>query len=266
LVKSIAQMYPEAVWALRRRQYGRQNPLASLRLQADLHMRFWLPIAEILDPLDRTATPHGPGLEFYARGSMPLSPDGKEQSLAHMKRYLGTPQLTYNIWLQIRPIFRNLLSDAMTKDDSDLVACAAREFVRLSLGQPADPAYGLVDFDPSAIYLDGPWYDRSDVADWFCLHDESQSSWSDCDWMICFATKALQNILDDPDAFVKEFPGCARHRLNMLRALRPIFDHASVTNWWITEEVLPYVKALLAIDFGEAGPASISSSVVAEVD
>jgi hypothetical protein len=152
----------------------------------------------------------------------------------------------------------------MSKDDSDLVACAVREFVRLSLGRRLDPAYGLVDPDTFVIYLDGPWYDRSDVAEWFCFHDEREQSWSDCDWMICFATKALQNLLDDADAFVKEFPGCAGHRLNLVRAMRPIFDHASVTNWWVAEDVLPYIKALMAIDFGEAVLPSRAGSVLAE--
>src|SRR2546425_12354555 len=107
------------------------------------------------------------------------------------------------MWFQLRPIFGNLLKDAMTKDDNDLVACAVREFVRLSLGQPADSEYGLVD---ALIYLDGPWYDRCDVADWFRFHDEGETkpeSWNDYDWMICFATKALQNLLDDADEFVK---------------------------------------------------------------
>jgi hypothetical protein len=264
LVKSIAQMYAEEVRALPRTNYGRHNPFGSLRIQAELHVRFWLPIAEMLDPCDRLAKPGGTELEFYARGSVPLSPDEMAQSLALMKRYLGTPHLTYDMWLQLRPIFRNLLSDAMTKDDSDLVACAVREFIRVSFGQPADAAYGLVDFDPFAIYLDGPWYDRSDVADWFCFHDEGEQSWTDCDWMICFTTKALQNLLNDADAFVKEFPGRASHRINLVRALRPIFDHASVTNWWVTEDVLPYVKALMAIDFGEAMLPSRTGAVLTE--
>jgi hypothetical protein len=258
-------MYPEEVRTLPRTNYGRHNPLASLLIQAELHVRFWLPIAEFLDPSNRTAKLDGPGLEFYARGSALLSPEEMQQSLAFMKRYLGTPELTFNIWFQLRPIFQNLLRDAMTKDDSDLVACAVREFVRLSLGQPTDAAYGLVD--ASVIYLEGPWYDRCDVAEWFRFHDESESeleSSSDCDWMICFATKALQNLFEDADEFVKEFPDCASRRLNMVRALRPIFDHASVTNWWVTEEVLPYVKALLTMDFGQAVLPSGTGTVLTE--
>jgi len=112
LVESIAQMYAEEVKALGRTRYGRHNPLATFRIQAQLYMRFWLPIAEMLDPCNRLAQRGGPGLEFFERGSVPLGPYEMEQSLALVRRYLGTPELTLNMWFQLRPIFGNLLKDA----------------------------------------------------------------------------------------------------------------------------------------------------------
>jgi hypothetical protein len=143
-----------------------------------------------------------------------------------------------------------------------------REFVRLTLGQPIDTEYGVVD--PSVTNFDGPWYDRcTDDEDWFRFPDESESefsSWSNCDWGTFFATKTWRNHFDDADEFVKGHPQSAGHRLNMARALRPIFDRAAITNWWMTEDVLPYVKALLAIDFREAWLSSKQEgSVLAEV-
>ncbi|HET6839795.1 MAG TPA: hypothetical protein VFH41_08650, partial [Bradyrhizobium sp.] len=157
MVKSISQMYAKEVKSLPPTKYGRPDPLATSRIKAELHVRFWLPIAEMLDPLDRTAKAGGAAQHFYSRGRGMLRPHEIEESRALMKRYLGTPRLTFNTWFQLRPIFQDLLSQALTRADMDLMACAVREFVRLTLGQPTDHEYGLVD--SSVTNLDGPWYD-----------------------------------------------------------------------------------------------------------
>jgi hypothetical protein len=262
-------MYAEEVKSLPRTKYGRPDSLATSRIKAELHVRFWQPIAAMLDPRDRSAKAGGAAQDFYSRGRGLLRAHEMEESLALMKRYLGAPELTFNIWFQLRPIFQDLLSEALTKADMDLMACAVREFARLTLGQPADPEYGLVD--PSVTNLDGPWYDQcTDDEDWFLFYDEYESElayWSNSDWKVFFATKAWQTLFDDADEFVKEFPQSAGHRLNMSRALRPIFDRAWITNWWVTEDIVPYAKALLAIDFREAELASkpAHSKALAEV-
>jgi hypothetical protein len=130
LVKSISQLYAEEVKALPPMNL-RQRSLAISRIKAGLHARFWSPIAEMLDPNHRMATPGGAGLNFYSRGRevLRLQPYEMTESLALMKRHLGTPRLTFNIWFQLRPIYQNLLSEALTKVDMDLVACAVREAV-----------------------------------------------------------------------------------------------------------------------------------------
>jgi hypothetical protein len=251
-------MFAEEVKSLPRMEC-RQNSLATSRIKAGLHVRFWLPIAEMLDPYHRTAKAGGAAQDFYTRGRGTLRPYEMEESLALMKRYLGTPQLTFNIWFQLRPIYQDLLSKALTKADMDLVACAVREFVRLALGQPTDHEYGLVD--PSVTDTNNPWCNP--WGDLWCTDDQELlrfldenpsdfASWSNYEWGVFFATKACQKLFDDADEFAKEFPRSAGHRLNMARALRPIFDRAWITNWSVTENALPYVKALLAIDFREA--------------
>jgi hypothetical protein len=265
LSNSITQLCAEAAKSLPRTKYGRPDPLATSRMKAELHLKFWLPIAEMLDPRDRSAKAGGSAQDFYSRGQGILRPHEIEESLALMRRYLGTPRLPFNIWFQLRPIFQDLLSEALTKADADIVACAVRQYARLSLGQPADPDYGLVD--PSVTNLDGPWYDRC-TDDEHRYSDESDSefaSWSNGDWKIFASNKAWQILFDDADEFLREFPKNARDRLNMARALRPIFDRAWITDWWLTKDVLPYVKALLAIDFRKGGLASLPDAVVTEV-
>jgi hypothetical protein len=157
-------------------------------------------------PCDQLDKPGRTGLDFLPGVRCPWVPTKWRRAWPSGHDISAHRKLTSKFWLQLRRIFQNLLSNAMTKDVSDLVACAVREFVRLSLHQPADAGYGLVDPDPSAIYLDGPWYDRSDVANWYCFHGEGEKSWRDCDWMICFATQASQNLLGNANTFAKHFP------------------------------------------------------------
>jgi len=250
-------MYAEEAKSLPRTKYGRVDNLASSRIKTELHIRFWLPVAEMLDPRGRMASDGGAAQDFYSRGRGILRPHEMEESLALMRRYLGTPRLTFSIWFRLRPIFQDLLGEALTKADMDILACAVREYVRLSLGQPADPDYGLID--PFLTNPDRPRHDGDDS------HSEF-GSWSNGDWKIFFTNKAWQNLFDDADEFQKEFPNNACDRLNMVCALRPIFDRAWITDWWLTKDVLPYIKALLAIDFRKAGftfkPASVAAEVV----
>jgi hypothetical protein len=246
-VKSLPRMGP--------RQYSR----AISRIEAELHGRFWRPIAEMLDPYHQSAKASGAAQDFYSRGKGAFRPYEVAESLALMKSYLATPQLTFDIWFQLRPIYKDLLSEALTEADRDLIACAVREFVRLTLDQPTDHEYGLVD--PSAT--DSPWYAWGDP----CTDDEElvrclvddlpdYAYWGNRDLKTYLATVAMKKLLDDADEFVREFPRSAEHRLNMVRALQPIFRQAWDTNWSVTDDVLPYVKAMLAIDFREAKLAS----------
>jgi hypothetical protein len=101
-------MYAEEVKSLPLTKYGRPDSLATSRIKAELHARFWLPIADMLDPRDRTAKAGGAAQDFYSRGRGILRPHEIEESLELMKRYLGTPGLTFNIWFQLRPIFLDL--------------------------------------------------------------------------------------------------------------------------------------------------------------
>lgn len=252
-MKSISQMYAEEVKSLPLTKYGRPDALATSRIKADLQVRFWLPIAEMLDPRDHNRV-GGAAQDFYSRGQGALGPHEMQESLALMKHYLGVPSLTFSIWFQLRPIFRDLLSAALTKADLDLMVCAGREFIRLTLGQPVDSEYGLVD--PSVADLDGPWYSHdTNDEEWFGHFAEYESDFPD--WEILLATKAWRALFDDAEKFANEYRNKDVHRLNMKRALQPVLDFAPAKNLWFVD-FDPYVKALLDIDFKEARLGSLT--------
>jgi hypothetical protein len=228
-------------------------------------LRFWLPIAEMLDPSDSGAYSDGAAKDLYSRGQRSLQPHEMKESFALMASYLGTPNLTFNVWFQLRPIFQQLLKDALTEPHRDLVVNAVREFVRLTLGQPIDAEYGTVD--ASVNDIDGGRYDLHRLDDErYLFPDEPEADfahWSNNDWKAFLLTQAFQSTFDDAEEFAKEFTHATKHRLNMARALRPIFDRAGITNWRVGQEVPPYVKALLAISFRQAGVEPKTADVAA---
>lgn len=264
-MKSITQMFAEEVGHLPRAEYGRPEPGAASRLKAELHLRFWLPIAEMLDPSDSGAYSDRAGKDLYSRGQHPLQPHEMKESFALMASYLGTPNLTFNAWFQLRPIFQQLLKDALAEPHRDLVVNAVREFVRLTLGQPIDAEYGVVH--ASVGDVDGGRYDLHRLDDErYLFPDESEADfahWSRIDWNGFLLTQAYRSTFDDAEEFAKDFPHATKHRLNMARALRPVFDRSDTTNWRVGREVPPYIKAVLAIDFREAGFLSKTTGVAA---
>jgi hypothetical protein len=104
-----------------------------------------------------------------------------------------------------------------------------------------------------------PWNEDDDDRLRFLEENDTDPQWSNHDWKVFLAMTAFEELFHDPDKFVKEFPGSAEHRLKMARALHPIFHRARITDRSVKEDVLPYVKALLAIDFREAGLARSSA-------
>jgi hypothetical protein len=244
-MKSIAQMYAEEVKALPPTKYGRPDPLATSRIKADLQVRFWLPIAEMLDPCDRGHEAGGAAQEFYSRGRHMLSSHEMVDSLALMKRYLGVPRLTLDAWFRLRPIFGSILADALTHADMDLIACAARQFVRIELGENPDPKYGLVDQDVILEPVPDPGCTETD--DWIEFFDESHLA--GYDWKALRVSTAWQKSFEDAAEFEQQFPGMSERRLNIVRALQPIFDRD--TCGLVMQSAIRSVTALLAIDFKE---------------
>jgi hypothetical protein len=257
-MKSIAQMYMEEVSRLPRVRHGdRPEPRATLRLKAELHTRFWLPIAEMLDPYDRSTWATGAAQDLYSRLDRVLAPIEVEEGLALMKRYLGAPGLTFNTWVHLRPIFEQCLKQALTEPDRDLIVCAVRQFVRLAFGLPVEAEYGHVEASIEAVQQAS--VDPGLFGDeWrYDFPDESAADyahWSNCDWKVFFQTKALEKMLDDAEEFAAEFPlANSHHRLLMARALEPIMNRAWETNWWVWADVLPHVRTLLAINYRIVG-------------
>jgi hypothetical protein len=246
-------MYAEEVKPLPRTKSGRADPLATSRIKAELQVRFWLPIAQMLNPLDRTPNAGAAAQDFYSRGRLMLRPHEMEESLALMKRYLGVPRLTFGTWFRLQPIFRDLLGDALTHHDMDLVVCAVREFVRLELGQARDPGYGQINSEvvTSDRLNDEYWCPEDEF--WLTImesekgymhwgiHENNLFVWADA-WQVRFA---------DPAAFEKTFPGMPERRSNMAHALKPIFDRDWVCDAMLIDDAVRYAKALLAIAFEE---------------
>ena len=143
-MKSIAQMFADETKSLPTARNGRPDPLETSRIKSEAHLRFWRPVADILDPRDRGAEAGAAAQTLFSRGQFTLSSHEIEESHQLLKKYLGVPRLSFSTWWLLRPMYRRLLEDALTHDDVDLVACAVREFVRLELGQAPDPEYGRV--------------------------------------------------------------------------------------------------------------------------
>ena len=185
--------------------------------------------------------------EFYSRGQGILRPHEIQKSYALMKCYLGTPQLAFSTWVQLRPIFQTLLADALIEADMDLVACAAREYVRVELGGAPDQRYGYVE------PLGTPQRDLLNTDDEECYADPG-SEWdalhtSDC--AMFFKNREMYDCFSNPAEFDKQFPGKSKHRLNMARALEPIFERDWFGYWPVIDRAYHHAKLLLAIKFRE---------------
>jgi hypothetical protein len=219
------------------------DPLAASRLKAEIHLRFWLPIAQLLNPRGIGIT--APAQDFY---STRFGLDEMKDSLRLMRRYLGVDQLPVGIWFRLRPIFGNLLADALIHSEMDVVACAVREFVRLEAGQDPDTGYGLVEGEP---VQDRDRYNPRcrDDDDWLASISDTALSSRDCAHFMIVSR--WHKTFDDPLLFEKEFPGMSERRLNMLRALDPIFDRIWFSNFLLAEHGVRYASALLAVDFKE---------------
>jgi hypothetical protein len=240
-------MFTEEVKSLPLTKHGRPDPMATSRLEAELHLRFWLPIAQILDPRDNANFAGAAVQDFYSRRG-PGLPDLQE-SLALMKHYLGVPRLTLGTWFRLLPIYRDLLEKALSHADMDLVVCAVREFVRLELGQAPDPLYGLTTrVAPSDVLDDEDWCQEDDAwasdmeAEKGYVHFGSSEN-NDYLW-----TQARHQRFHDPAAFEKRFPGMPERRPNMAHALKPIFDRDDM---FLIDTAVCCATALLARPFDE---------------
>lgn len=259
MFKSISQIYAEEVKSLPMTKYGRPDPLATSRIKAELHVRFWRPIAEMLDPRDRYCEPAAPAQDFYSRCRVML-PYEMAESLVLMKQYLGVPRLTFGTWFRLRPIFQELLNGALTHSDMDLVACAVREFVRLDLGQVADPLYGTNTVGETAgdQLNDENWCQEDEVGLAIMAAEKYYDHWGVSENNKYVRTEASHRCFDDPAVFEKMFPRMLERRPHMAHALRPIFDRDWVRDIVLIDASVRYAKALLACPFEEYRLASKS--------
>jgi hypothetical protein len=245
-------MYAEAVKKLPLAKNDRVNPLETSRLKAELHLHFWQPIVEMLDPGDRGPDEGAAAQDFYSRSRI-VRPDEIEQSHRLMKEYLGVARLSFNGWFRLQPLFRSLLAEALSHDNADLVVCAMREFVRLEFGCAIDPGYGHIDSETVGEdqLNDEYWCPEDEI--WIAIaaaengymhwgrHENNLFAWAD----------AWQARFDDPATFEQTFPGMAKRRSNMARALKPIFDRDWVCDAMLLDDAVRYAKALLEIAFEE---------------
>jgi hypothetical protein len=246
LLKSISQMYAEEVKSLPLAKNGRVDPLETSRLKAKLHVRFWQPIAEMLDPRDRCVGVGGAAQDFYSRGPLPLRPDEMEMSHRLMKNYLGVARLSFGSWLRLQPIFKNALAQALTHGHRDLVVCAVRQFVRLELGEAPEPGYGAgcwIEDDSDRLndeycgVEDEPWLFEN-ASEHMGIHEMKEFVW----------VQEQQACFNDPIKFTEKFPRMGHRRLNMAHALGPIFESEGSE---LIGAALDCADALLAITFEE---------------
>lgn len=246
-MKSMAQMYHESFDLTSKAPRVRYE---TLRPQAELHLRFWLPIAEMLSPRGLKYIGSA-GARFYDSCSALTQFHEIVESIQRMKALLGLPQLGQGTWRKLRPIFRELLRDSLHHNGMDQVACMVRQMVRLDFGlQPEADYKGItvdcVDYHGTVneywAVEDEPWHDPAErYADFVADADR-------CD-MVQF--KELDNRYNDVAAFERSFPGMSHRRTMAATAIEPIL---SKRHDWGNETLLAadrYMTSLLAMTFEE---------------
>jgi hypothetical protein len=220
-------------------------------MHAELHLRFWLPIAEMLDPRGRAVTVGAAGLKFYESLPSLLEYHDMTASLGLMKDILGVERLTFSTWVRLRPLFRSLLNDAASRDDMDLVACMVRQFVRMELGKMPEPDYESIATD-CMDYSDPPrevcavgeasWMDPSERRSW---------PWGMSEHRELMRLKEMCSPFEDAAHFDRVFTGMADRREAALIALRPILALRQELKRDLIEDACRYMGMLLSARFEE---------------
>jgi hypothetical protein len=239
-MKSIRQAYVESVDLNSTTPRLRYN---TLRPQAELHLNFWLPIAEMLNPRGRRLAIGSAGLKFYEATDSLWQYHEVRESLQLMKEMVGVPLLSFGTYCKLRPLFCSLLKEAPQRDGLDLVACMVRQFARLELGLAIEAGYESINADCNDYHglehefwavEDEPWLAPSERLGTPDFRDAA---------FFC----QVADRYEDADAFEHAFPGMGHRRVAALAAIRPIltssFDLDTIA------DADRYMSSLLAIRF-----------------
>ncbi|MHC2531793.1 hypothetical protein [Bradyrhizobium diazoefficiens] len=242
-MKSIRQEYMDADKLIGSTRRIQQNPS---RLNAELQVRFWSPIIEAIDPRGSCASVSSSWRDILSPGPGLLPPHAISESVQRMKGLLGVSRLTLGTWFKLRPVFKSILIDAQTCGDMDLIACMARQFVRLDLGYEQEPNYGGIGVEWQDYDLPPHEFWAAEDKRW-----EAVDEFGTSDFTILIRIDELRRRFEDPEVFESAFPGSGHRRAVAIAALRPILDLRLDLNLSLTETAIRYMTKLLSMTFEE---------------
>ena len=265
-MRSIDQRYRERLSSIPVNQNGCPDPREASRMKAAVRGEFWWELDYALNP-GRDSEPGCSVQAPFLHGSIGIPLDRATDYLSAMKDLLGVQHLSLSTCLNLRPIFADILKDALSRNGMDKIACFVAAFARLELGQPLDTEYGRDQVDcPVAKPRNRDW--SIDDETWMAISDlDNNPGWSSQDSRRFGLVESWEDAFNEPSKFEAMFPGMADRRLNMVEALTPIFkldDFAAI------ETAMSCAKRLLQFKFADSlcvtnsqasPPASIASEL-----
>jgi hypothetical protein len=267
-MKTIKQLYAERSAALPVGKNGRPDPQTTAHLKWELHYQFWSPVRSIMDPRGSEIDPGSPAELFY-NPRVTARACELEQSFKLAKQFFGLrKQLDLGTFIKVRRLLKDLLSKARTESDADIAVCVLVEFLRLELGEEPDPEYGSLPkrenpcdvLDDEECYWDDEIDPMTIDGEW-----EEHQYWGFSELGMIRWVCAWEEIVNDPAKFENEFPGMAHRRLNVARALQPVFELHWVYDYYPISLAAVSICELLEHEFSETRMRRLQSPSLEEV-
>jgi hypothetical protein len=256
-MKTIAQMYAEAVKLLPAGSNGTPNASDASRARLETYFQFWTQWMVILDPLNNHGRWGLTGSGVFDRQGSLRSEVEKTEGVKLLKERLGVRQLRFGTFFKLRGILTDACLMAKDHPDVDVALCALMVLVQLELGADPDPEYGNFPQRESAItnyeLNDADLSDNPIEAEiQLDVRHDPYEEFGTSEYHALRWFQKWEETINDPTQFEQAFPGMGHRQPNVARALRPVFEHLDpVVDGYVLELFLRWAKQLLRSPLAE---------------